>query len=223
MSADDFDNDIVAKLRRFHAAPALARLGSLALAHMLGAHEAGLQHHSFCSIDATDNGAITPQELTSALARWGCEVPSDIDELVRKADMNRGNDMGRVLGSGYCRCKFYLYLHQVSPIELIFIIRLASGGDLSLVEFVSATMDREVYHSTQLCRAAFKIIDADNDGHITVPDIEAFLDHGHDLDDDMKGSYAKAAASIMQAPISAYGTDKINADQFTDMMSKLAE
>ena len=84
-------------------------------------------------------------------------------------------------------------------------------------------MDREVYHSTQLCRAAFKIIDADNDGYITVPDIEAFLDHGHDLDDDMKGSYAKAAASITQAPISVYGTDKINADQFTDMMSKLAE
>ena len=102
-------------------------------------------------------------------------------------------------------------------------MHFAPGGELSLVEFVSATMDREVYHSVQLCRAAFKIVDANNDGYITLADVEAFLDHGHDLDGDMKGSYAKAAASIMQAPVGVYGTDKINADHFTDMMSKLAE
>ena len=83
-------------------------------------------------------------------------------------------------------------------------------------------MDRNVF-SAQLCHAAFKIIDVDNDGYITVGDIEAFLDHGHELDGDMKGSYATAAASIMQAPANLYETDKINADQFTDVMRKLTE
>ena len=50
-----------------------------------------------------------------------------------------------------------------------------ADGNVNLIEFVAATMDPRVFCEPSLCRAAFRVLDADGDGWITATDIETLL------------------------------------------------
>ena len=49
-----------------------------------------------------------------------------------------------------------------------------ADGNVNLIEFVAATVDL-VFCEPSLCRAAFRVLDADGDGWITATDIETLL------------------------------------------------
>ena len=75
--------------------------------------------------------------------------------------------------------KFYQSRGLPVPPDLEELVRTADvnhDGILSVVEFVSASMDPSTYQEPALCRAAFGIIDADKDGLITRADVECFLE-----------------------------------------------
>ena len=50
-----------------------------------------------------------------------------------------------------------------------------ADGNVNLIEFQAATMDPRLFCEPSLCRAAFRVLDADGDGWITSTDIETLL------------------------------------------------
>ena len=41
------------------------------------------------------------------------------------------------------------------------------AGTVNLIEFVASTMEPQLFCEPRLCKAAFRVIDADHDGYIT--------------------------------------------------------
>ena len=51
-------------------------------------------------------------------------------------------------------------------------------GTINLIEFVASTMEPQLFCEPRLCKAAFRVLDADADGYITQHDLEAMLSDG---------------------------------------------
>ena len=52
---------------------------------------------------------------------------------------------------------------------------MTKSGSINLIEFVAATMEPRLFCEPRLCRAAFRVLDADGDGYITAADLERVL------------------------------------------------
>jgi len=136
-----FDTDVLDRMRAFASAPAIARLGVLVEAHLLGPSSSAqvcAQVLAFRSADTSGEGVLDRQELEAMLRARSLEVPADLTRLIAKMDASQ-------------------------------------DGVVQLVEFLAATMEPQLHHSPQLCKAAFKILDADGDGFLTAADIAAVL------------------------------------------------
>lgn len=59
--------------------------------------------------------------------------------------------------------------------EVLSKIDASQDGAIGLIEFLAATMDPKCKSSEKLCRAAFRILDADGDGYLTEADIATVL------------------------------------------------
>lgn len=62
--------------------------------------------------------------------------------------------------------------------EILECIDLDQNGAINLLEFQAATMDPRLFCEPRLCRAAFRVLDADGDGFITQADLEKVLMEG---------------------------------------------
>ena len=51
-------------------------------------------------------------------------------------------------------------------------------GTINLNEFVASTMEPQLFCEPRLCKAAFRVLDADADGYISLADLEAMLMEG---------------------------------------------
>ena len=74
--------------------------------------------------------------------------------------------------------------------QLIAAIDASQDGVVQLIEFIAATMSPQLHGSVRLCRAAFRVLDADQDGYLTKDDIKAVLAPSPQRD--------AAAAAILQ-------------------------
>jgi len=59
--------------------------------------------------------------------------------------------------------------------EICHELDLGREGKVNLTEFVAATMDPRLFCEPKLCRAAFRVLDADGDGRLTQADLEQFM------------------------------------------------
>lgn len=104
-----------------------------------------------------DNASIHRHILAFRLAdRAGLGVltAADLAEALREHGIEPPTDLELI-----CRC-----------------VDMGKGqGAINLIEFVAATMEPRLYCEPRLCRAAFRVLDADGDGAITVSDLEALL------------------------------------------------
>ena len=57
-------------------------------------------------------------------------------------------------------------------------IDISQKGSINMVEFVAATMEPRLYCEPRLSRAAFRVLDVDDDGYITQADLESMLQEG---------------------------------------------
>lgn len=62
--------------------------------------------------------------------------------------------------------------------EIVESIDINQSGSIDLVEFMAATMDPQLFCEPRLCKAAFRVLDADADGYITRSDLEKMLIDG---------------------------------------------
>ena len=60
-------------------------------------------------------------------------------------------------------------------VEIVESIDIDQSGSINLVEFMAATMDPQLFCEPRLCKAAFRVLDADGDGFITRADLEKML------------------------------------------------
>ena len=62
--------------------------------------------------------------------------------------------------------------------EICASLDINGDGKINLIEFVASTMEPQLFCEPRLCKAAFRVLDADDDGFITVADLEATLMEG---------------------------------------------
>lgn len=91
--------DVVGKMRRFAALPALVRTAVLIEAHVAGAREAAAQrpeYLAFRAIDVDANGELDGAELRAALEKAGAAVPDDLDAVLTACDIARTGSLNLV-------------------------------------------------------------------------------------------------------------------------------
>jgi len=62
--------------------------------------------------------------------------------------------------------------------EIFSCLDIDGDGGVSVIEFVASTMEPRLFCEPRLCRAAFRVLDADSDGYITTSDLEVMLMDG---------------------------------------------
>ena len=62
--------------------------------------------------------------------------------------------------------------------EICACLDINGDGAINLIEFVASTMEPQLFCEPRLCKAAFRVLDADGDGYITMRDLEAMLMEG---------------------------------------------
>ena len=89
--------------------------------------------------------------------------------------------------------------HDVPPdLERIWTqIDLDRRGNVNLLEFVAATMEPRITRDARLCKTAFRVLDADQDGYITQADLERILVAAPGGGAEVAASRAKGAAAIL--------------------------
>ena len=78
-------------------------------------------------------------------------------------------------------------------------IPFTGGGSINLVEFVAETMDPQLFCEPRLCKAAFRVLDADADGYITCTDLEKMLTSGPNRSKTAKEILASAGEAAVKA------------------------
>jgi len=73
--------------------------------------------------------------------------------------------------------------------QLFSFVDVHHNGGINLVEWVAATMDPSIYAEQRMCRAVFRLLDADHDGQISVSDLERLL---HENDATQRTQRARA-------------------------------
>ena len=106
-----------------------------------------------------DNDAIRKQILTFRSADntgLGVLTASDIGTALKSQGLEVPDDLTEI-----CAC-----------------LDINGDGSINLIEFVASTMEPQLFCEPRLCKAAFRVLDADGDGYITMSDLEAMLTEG---------------------------------------------
>jgi len=87
-----FDEDVISKLRRFAAAPAMRRLAVLVEAHLLGPQDDAMINKEVMAFRAADEqglGALTVHDIAAVLATQDLQVPEDLHDICERVDVGQ--------------------------------------------------------------------------------------------------------------------------------------
>jgi len=99
---DEFDGDILGKLRRYGKAPRLQKVAYLMMAH-LADHERGLMEawHTFRTLDTDGDGEISLQDMEEGCKAHKLELPQDLAEVFASCD---GDCSGKLSSVEFLAC-----------------------------------------------------------------------------------------------------------------------
>eukprot|EP00927_Polykrikos_kofoidii_P045323 TRINITY_DN3925_c0_g4_i1.p1 TRINITY_DN3925_c0_g4~~TRINITY_DN3925_c0_g4_i1.p1 ORF type:complete len:504 (+),score=117.99 TRINITY_DN3925_c0_g4_i1:98-1609(+) len=91
------------------------------------------------------------------------------------------------------------------------------SGVIDYTEFLAAALDKKVYMQEEVCWSAFRVFDRNGDGHISQEELRLVLQ-----DDGVSNVCGQKAIAELLAEIDENGDDKIDFQEFMNMMKKEA-